>query len=172
MKETFETDKSLLFFYGPINIELVAFLGNYLKNHIKDEILIVNKVHRIFVELVQNVSYYSADQFDKNRTFGTGIGEFKVNLVNSSYHISTKNFIKKTDGEVLKKNCREINSLNENDLRELKRKTRGMASVKDIGAHIGLIKTGLISQNPLNISIDPHDDAISIFRLTAIIDRE
>jgi hypothetical protein len=69
------------------------------------------------------------------------------------------------------KNSTEINSLGEEELRELKRKTRSQASQRDIGAHIGLIQTGLITRNALELSIEHIDEKFSFFTITAKVNK-
>ena len=162
---------NIICYHGPINIDLVSFISNYLKQHIKANSVVIGRIYKVLIELMQNVSYYSADQFSNLRSFGSGIGWFKVDENVSHFTISTGNRILTEHGPVLKKNSSEINSLNEEELRELKRKTRSQASVRDIGAHIGLIQTGIITGNELTLMIEPVDDQYSFFTITAKVDK-
>ena len=61
--------------------------------------------------------------------------------------------------------------LDEESLRELKRKTRSQASMRDIGAHIGLIQTGIITGNTLDLEINPIDETYSYFIITAKVNK-
>ena len=162
---------NILCYHGPINIDIISFMGNYLKQHIETAAVNLGRIYKVFIELTQNVSYYSARQHDSKRSFGTGIGWFAIEEEGNVFLVRTGNFILKEHGPILEKNSREINALNEEELRELKRKTRGQASMRDIGAHIGLIQTGLISGNALNLTIDPIDDKYSFFTVTARINK-
>ena len=71
----------------------------------------------------------------------------------------------------MQKNSKEINSLNEENLRELKRKTRSQANMRDIGAHIGLIQTGLITGNSIDLEIRPIDNKYSYFIISAKVNK-
>ncbi len=132
---------------------------------------IIGRVYKVFIELTQNVSYYSAQQHNTSRTFGSGIGWFRIDESEDSYTIRTGNRIFKEHGPILVKNSVEINSLEEDALRALKRRTRSQANKRDIGAHIGLIQTGLITGNQIEIKIDDIDEKHSFFTITAKVDK-
>ena len=156
---------NLILYHGPINIDLVSFMSNYLKQNIKLHGIVLGRMYKVFIELIQNVSYYSAHQQDNERSFGSGIGWFRVDELDAHYTIATGNLILKEHGPVLKKNIIEINKMDEEALRSLKRKTRSQASIRDIGAHIGLIQTGLITGNDLKLTIEPFDNQHSFFTI-------
>jgi hypothetical protein len=162
---------TIICYQGPINIDLVSFISNYLKQHIHANAVVVSRIYKVLIELLQNVSYYSIDQFNNNRPFGTGIGWFRVDEDDKWFTISTGNRIYKEHGPTLEKNSNEINSLKEEDLRELKRKTRSQANQRDIGAHIGLIQAGLLTGNTLDLSIEPVDDKLSFFTIKAKVNK-
>jgi hypothetical protein len=164
-------EENILSYHGPIDIDLVSFASNYAKKCIRTTPQTTGKIYKVFIELAQNVSYYSARQHDNNKTFGSGIGWFKIDEKNDYFAISTGNFILKEHGPILKKNCKEINSLNEDELRELKRITRSQAGKRDIGAHIGLIQMGLITGNELDMAIESIDENHSFFTITAKVDK-
>jgi hypothetical protein len=162
---------NLLWYHGPINIDLVSFMSNYLKHNINTHGIVLGRIYKVFIELIQNVSYYSARQQSESRSFGSGIGWFRVDEYDKYFIISTGNLILSEHGTVLKKNAREINIMDEEALRNLKRKTRSQASVRDIGAHIGLIQTGLITGNDLKLTIEPYDDQHSFFTISAQVNK-
>lgn len=162
---------NLLAYHGPIGIDLISTLGDYIKDGILKDCNQRTKIHKIFVELVQNVSYYSAKSDKILKNSRAGVGWVSIDDYRDSYLISTGNLILKEHGEILDRNCKEINSLNKQQLRILKRKTRGQANIRDIGAHIGLIQTGLLSDNPLKIEIDSIDNRYSFFKLMVEINK-
>ncbi len=168
---THEFSNSIICYHGPINIDLVSFFSNYLKQHIKANSIIVSRIYKVLIELIQNVSYYSVDQFNIDRHFGSGIGWFRLDEDDETFKITTGNKILSEHGPVLQKNSNEINALDEESLRELKRKTRSQASMRDIGAHIGLIQTGIITGNTLDLEINPIDETYSYFIITAKVNK-
>ncbi len=162
---------SIICYHGPINIDLVSFFSNYLKQHLKANTIVIGRIYKVLIELIQNVSYYSVDQFNTERKFGSGIGWFQLDEEEKIFKITTRNKILKEHGPVLQKNSNEINSLDEESLRELKRRTRSQANIRDIGAHIGLIQTGLITGNSLDLEIEPIDKIYSYFMITAKVNK-
>ena len=166
-----QLDNSIICYHGPINIDLISFISNYLKQHVRANSTVTGRIYKVLIELVQNVSYYSADQYSNVRSLGSGIGWFRVDEHTDHYSISTGNRILSEHGPILKKNGHEINRLDEDQLRELKRKTRSQASVRDIGAHIGLIQTGLLTGNPIDLLVEPLNDQYAFFIITAKVNK-
>ncbi len=164
---------NVLSFHGPFNLNLISFLANYIREMVIVDNSVGKKLFKIFIELVQNVSFYSAEvrQIPDKIEGTTGVGWCSIDESEDCFTISTGNLIKKEHGPVLLKNCNEINKLDEKELRNLKRKTRGQASIKDIGAHIGLIHTGLISGNPLDVEVSEVDAHYSYFRIRVKIEK-
>ena len=153
----------LLTYQGPITVNLVSFLGNYIKSFINYDTKVLVKLFKIYIELTQNVSYYSAETKEVKNGVNCGVGWFTLQEYDDSYRITTGNRILKTDAQKLIQYCNEINVLKEDELRELKRKTRAQAMVRDVGAHIGLIQTSLTSGNKLDFSIEPINRSQSFF---------
>ncbi len=165
---------NLLFYNGPISIEMISFMANHVRDLLDEDDVVSKKLFKVFIELTQNVSYYSAKVVKGINKTGSsrGCGYVSVDLIENGYCVTTGNLIEVTHGPILEKNCDEINKLNETDLRELKRKTRIQAAVRDVGAHIGLIHTGLISGSKLKTHIEPIDDKHSFFTISISIANE
>lgn len=153
----------LLTYQGPITVNLVSFLGNYVKSFINYETKVLVRLFKIFIELTQNISYYSAETKEVKNGVNCGVGWFTLQEFDDSFRITTGNRILKTDADKLINYCNEINVLNEEELRELKRKTRAQALVRDVGAHIGLIQTSLTSGSKLDYNIEPISKVHSFF---------
>jgi len=162
IKEEYQQN-CLLTYQGPITVNLVSFLGNYIKSFINYDTKVLVKLFKIYIELTQNVSYYSAETKEVKNGVNCGVGWFTLQEYDDSYRITTGNRILKTDAPKLIQYCNEINVLKEDELRELKRKTRAQAMVRDVGAHIGLIQTSLTSGNKLDFSIEPINRSQSFF---------
>lgn len=169
-KEDYDNE-SLISFKGPLTVGLLSFLGNSLRKVIKVEHALERKIFRIFIELTQNVSYYSAEFVEVEKGISSGIGWFVIKELKDHYTVTTGNLIIREDGFKLIRNCDEINSLNERELRELKRRTRSQAIERDVGAHIGLIQISLVSGNQLNYKVKELDGVHSYFTISARIDK-
>ena len=130
-----------------------------------------SRKNKVFIEIIQNVSYYSAESNNNTKGLRSGIGWFTIDELTTKFQMVTGNLVEKGHGPILLKNCNEINSMNEEELRNLKRETRSKASIKDIGAHIGLIQTGLMTGNPLTAEINEVDNKHSFFTLKVEINK-
>jgi hypothetical protein len=171
MSISFYQKEKVLSFHGPLTINLLSFIGNYLKSIVNTDQVLSSRLYKIFIELTQNVSYYSAEIKEVERGIKSGIGWFLLNEYDGYFIFTTGNLIKKEDGFKLTRNCTEINSLDEEALRILKRKTRGEAKIRDIGAHIGLIQTGLLSGNSLDFKISEINNKHSYFTISVRLNK-
>lgn len=174
MFESSPNYNNIMSYHGPISLDLTSFVGTYLRNAVVAEPRDIKQIFKVFVELVQNVSNYSAQVNDRIRDEqqrNNGVGWFSIDEFDGVFYISTGNLIAKEHGPILKGNCEEINKLNEEELRELKRKTRKLASIRDIGAHIGLIHTGIITKNAIDVEVSSISNEHSFFKITAAINK-
>jgi hypothetical protein len=165
-------EKSLLLYRGTLTVNLISILSNHIRLLLSHDFKALQKIFKIFIELSQSVSYYSAETFEVNTNVFCGIGWVSVQDTNEFYQVTTGNVIKPGDAETLKKYCQEINSLSEEELRKLKREIRSEALSRETGAHIGLIQTSIISSNPLEFLIEKDDEGKTTFTLTATIRKE
>jgi len=168
IKEEYQQN-CLLTYQGPITVNLVSFLGNYIKSFINYDNKVLVRLFKIYIELTQNVSYYSAETMEVKNGVNCGVGWFTLQEFDETFRITTGNRIRKADAEKLTGYCKEINDLDEENLRDLKRKTRAQAMVRDVGAHIGLIQTSLTSGSKLDFSIDALSKIHSFFTISTNI---
>lgn len=165
-------DNSLLLYQGTLTVNLISILSNHIRLLLNHDFKALQKIFKIFIELSQNVSYYSAETFEVNTGVFCGIGWVSVQDLEEDYQITTGNVIRPGDADTLTRYCQEINSLTEEELRKLKREIRSEALARETGAHIGLIQTSIISGNHLEFLIDREDEAKPVFILTARIKKE
>lgn len=164
---------NFLFYKGSISIEIISFLANNIRDLLEGDGSTIKHVYKVFIELAQNVSYYSAESNQNNsiaKESRKGVGYLSVDKTDSGFSVTTGNIIENSHAPILEKYSSEINSLSTQELRELKRKTRMQAAVKDIGAHIGLIHTGLISGSKLDVNIKPIDSEHSFYTICVRVD--
>ncbi len=57
-------EKSLLIYQGVFTVNLISILGNQIRVFPDHDPLILQRIFRIFIELAQNVSYYSAEHIE------------------------------------------------------------------------------------------------------------
>ncbi|NBC82647.1 MAG: hypothetical protein GVY19_04615 [Bacteroidetes bacterium] len=159
-------EKTLIAYQGPVDMEVLSFFGKMIKKILVDkEQALITRIYKIYIELVQNISYYSADIKTINGN-DVGSGAFEIMENGEVYKISTKNMVRKNDGYRLLNNCAEINNLNTSELRMLKRIKRRELIKVDTGAHIGLIHVGLLAENKLNYKIEELNNDYSVFNIS------
>ena len=125
------------------------------------------------MELAQNISLYS---YEKNRLESVGkwgVGTLVVYETPTSYVLTSGNMVKNEVLEQIRKKCEEINTLDRESLREMKRRYRSAELDPDHkGGNIGLIQVALKSDAPLDIDAKQIDDERSFFTISVSIFKE
>jgi hypothetical protein len=164
-------DQRLVAFKGPFEPHIISAFGNFVLNYTDDN----KKLFKIFIELAQNVAFYSAEQSTiEDKTVGIGsiaLGSEKE-IFSDHYVLSIGNIIEKEDFDILNKKCQLINSLNREELREYKRQNRALLPGTKDNAHIGLIMCALMTNAPIEIIEEKIDEKLSFFTLNLIIDKQ
>lgn len=157
---------------GPIDEKILQAIGYYIEGVLSRHPKAGKKIFKIFIELAQNISYYSAEKsifMKEAKEIGSGmvlIGESK-----DSYTFVTGNLVKNDDIYAIIEKCEIINSLDREGLREYKRKQRNLPHGHKGGANIGLIQVALTSAQPLDIEVTPIDDDHSFFSIAVKVDK-
>jgi hypothetical protein len=165
-------ENSLLIYQGALTVNLISILGNHLRLLLNHDFKALQKIFKIFIELTQNVSYYSAEMIEVNSNVNCGTGWVSVQETEAHFCVTTGNVIKPEHGSTLIRYCQEINALGEDELRKMKRDIRSEAMVRETGAHIGLIQTSILSGNKLDFSVTEESGFKHVFTLTARINKE
>ncbi|OQX98786.1 MAG: hypothetical protein B6I20_10650 [Bacteroidetes bacterium 4572_117] len=164
-------ENTLLSYKGPIDTRILQVIGSYLEGLLKESPKAGRKVFKIFIELAQNISYYSAEKsiIRNNEEIGTGMVLISDSI--NHYIFVTGNLVKNDDIVTIIEKSEIINSLNREELREYKREQRKLPVGQKGGAHIGLIQVALTSAHPLDIEVNPIDDDYSFFSIAVKIDK-
>jgi hypothetical protein len=144
---------ALLLYKGAFTVNLISTLGNQIKLLPEIDIRVVQKLFKIFMELTQNVSYYSAETAHIKSGVSCGNGWVSLQNMDDYFQITTGNRINPEHGGKLVSYCTEINTYDEAELKKLKRDIRSQAMERDTGAQIGLIQTSIISGHKLDYKI-------------------
>jgi len=165
-------EKSLLIYKGAFTVNLISILGNQIRLLPEIDFRIVQKIFRIFMELTQNVSYYSAEVVSVKSGVSCGNGWVSVQDYDDYMKVTTGNRILAEHGTKLFSYCNEINSFNNEQLRKLKREIRSQALERDTGAQIGLIQTSIFSGNKLDFKIVQEIQENDYFIISATTSKE
>lgn len=163
--------KTLLSYRGPFYIELISVFGSNVRSYTSEYSNANKKLFRIFIELAQNVSYYSEDFHLVNNESRIGVGELDLVEHESHFTFTTKNLVKKSDSKILIDRCNLINQSDQMELRQLKREQRLNSPGEKFGARIGLIQAVMLSQNKLQYNCEEINNEFAYLSLTVRIDK-
>jgi hypothetical protein len=150
-------DKILLSYKGPLNNALVAEMSDEMRNILHDNHKAKRKIYAIFLELVQNMLYYSAETNQYRESEKVGL----VLLSESEEHylLATGNLIGEETKQLLQNKQEIINGMDEDHLRKYRLElVENPQNELSKGAGIGLVKIAITSQNPLWMSFDQVSD--------------
>ena len=164
-------DEDILISYkGPFDEHILSVVGKYLRLLLPQEEMSSKKLFSIFMELAQNISYYSKDT-DHLGSIAAGIGSLVISESDNYFNFMTGNYVHNVDVIPVLEKCEVINSLDREGLRKYKRDQRNLPPGNHGGAHIGLIQVALTSANPLDIEVTPISNDISFFSICVKIDK-
>lgn len=166
-------DEILVYYKGPFDEIILTRIGNFLRNQFPGTPKIRKKVFSVFIELAQNISYYSAE----NNIFGTESDEYGVGTViiydrPDQYVLTAGNLAKKQLAQQMADTCEQLNQMTPEELRALKKEIRRKPrSEKQKGGNIGLIHIALKAQSPLRIETHPSDEQYVFFSITTQVSK-
>jgi hypothetical protein len=157
---------------GPIDEKILQAIGYYIEGALSKHPKAGKKIFKIFIELAQNISYYSAEKsIFKKEAKEVGAGTVLIGESTDSYTFVTGNLVKNDDIYAIIEKSEIINSLDREGLREYKREQRKLPHGPKGGAHIGLIQVALTAAQPLDIEVTPVDDEHSFFSIAVKVNK-
>lgn len=165
-------NRTIIKYQGIFSIDVLTFLGKQIKLLLAKSPSIAIKVYKIFIELAQNISYYSAEIKTDLHGDGNGFGSICLQDHGKNFKLVAENLVYHSDGVKLTELCSEARDLPLEELRLLKRIKRREIIEFDDGTHIGLIHVGLLAENKIDFEIEPIDENYSYFTLTVDIDKD
>jgi len=159
-----------LSYKGPFDKHILAAIGNYIKTALRNNPIIQKKVFSIFIEIAQNIAYYSAEvhQFDDEPS---GIGSLVIGEFGDYYTFASGNVVRNKDIIPVVEKCKLINSLDREKLRQYKRELRSAPQGDRGNGHIGLIQVALTAEGPLDFTVTPINESHSFFTLSVKVDK-
>ncbi len=156
---------------GPVDGKIITFLADYIYvvNELSEKA--TRKIFKIFFELAENISKYSAEKIKLKDGKEVGAGTIILKETVKNFILVTGNPIKNTDLIPVMENSKNINNLDHEELRKYKREIRKDDSVVRNSPNIGLIAVALTSNNPLDIEINPIDENTSYFSIAVKVDK-
>ncbi len=160
----------MLSYKGSFHANILAILGKYVESFIMSSPNVSRKAFKIFIELAQNIAYYSAERTREEKS--TGIGTIAIGESEEYYTFATGNLVKNLDIISIIERIEIINSLDRESLRKYKIDQRRVTAGEIKGSHIGLIQVALTSSQPLDIEVIPVDTDHSFFTISVKINKD
>ncbi len=164
--------RTIISYKGPFDAQVLSVIAENIEYSLSSNPKVSRKIFKIFIELAQNISFYSYERqkTDEGGMFGSGVlilREYK-----DYYSFSTGNMVANTIVLPLIQKCEAINILDREGLRQYKRKLRNMPSGVPGGGNIGLVQVALTSGYPLRYNVISVDDQKSFYIVNIRINKE
>jgi hypothetical protein len=156
-------DQVLISYKGPIDGYVIRSFGDYIKRATQSCKDLQDKLFKTYMELIQNVAYYSKEQIAYEDGHRAGIGTFVLLSNNGQYILHIGNVVSMVGIRDLTEKCDMINQLDRDGLREFKRVQRAKPFSSKGGGNIGLIEVALASDGPLNYNLTPMKGELAFF---------
>ena len=165
----------LICYKGPFLEKVLNMMGEKINDLFNNDPRMNKKIFSIFIELAQNIAYYSEERHKESsqaeKSYGKGF--FFICESDGYYTLTSANLIKKSwEQEILEKS-ELINQLDVDGLRKLKRELRNQPRHEgQLGGNIGLVDIALKAGSSLNVQVNDVDEQSSFFSLSIDVPKE
>ncbi|UII33067.1 SiaB family protein kinase [Fulvivirga ulvae] len=157
----------IVYYKGPFDEIILSEIGTKIRNKVFDPPKIGNRLFSVFMELAQNIALYSAEKNQLESGAKWGVGTIAVYETETSFTLVSGNLVKNEVLEQIVSKCEEINTLDHDGLRAMKREYRSSEIKADHkGGNIGLIQVALKSDMPLELDAKQVDSEHSFFTIS------
>lgn len=156
----------ILDYKGQITDVWISQKSRWIQDLTKNNRKLSRKVFYIFIELSQNIQFYSA-QKTKLEEKEESIGKVLILKYPQHYKMIFTNAIRKDQHNKLEQDCEFINTLSREKLREHKKNILDSPPPSTSkGAGIGLVQVCLVSGNSLGYQFQDINGELSVFSIT------
>ncbi len=163
----------LLYYKGEFDDSTLLEITTFLKEQFRELPRVSKKVFAVSVELAQNIAYYSAEanQFGEHRS-KHGVGVMLVADLPDEVVLTSGNLIRKTELDEIIRRCEQINKLQQDELRQLKKEIRNQPRREGHkGGNIGLVQVAIKSESPLRVEHKEVENGMAFFTLSTHISK-
>jgi|APIni6443716594_1056825.scaffolds.fasta_scaffold333387_1 hypothetical protein len=158
------TGRNVIMSYtGPFDGQVLSMFGRNIEHSVSEDKNLNRTMFKVFIELAQNVSYYSKEFEMTKKGEKAGVGTFIIQDLNDFYYFLLGNPISEKHKQILTDKCSKINSYDREGLRAYKRELRKLPPGERGTGNIGLVQAALLSNNPLDFSIIDIDEETSFY---------
>ncbi len=167
-RDTFEKDSEIILSYhGVFTNRVIGQIKSHLKTYFKKKENNFWKIFKIFLELGQNISAYSAEKKKDNGNYG--VGSIVIFDIDDAYVLVSFNVTSPIHLLSLKKRYEEISGKDVLNLREFKRSLFHEQDNKYGGANLGFIDIAIHASNNLDIEFGSIDRMKSFLLIRTIL---
>ncbi len=180
-----DSQNAFVYYKGSFDKAILVNIGLHLRSCFADNPRMSAKLFAIFIELAQNIAYYSAESnffYDENfkkdilqieeDKKNNGVGTVVIHNKENEVILSAGNLVPTKQVEEIIAKCEEINTLSIDELRVLKKEIRSLDHTPNQkGGNIGLIHVALKSEHPLKVEAKKIDENNSYFVISSTIEK-
>jgi hypothetical protein len=172
LQETYNQQRIMLCFNGPLTKSLIEEIGNALRNYMERENAPASSAMDVFgayIELTQNIRHYAARKgWDDAEASATVV---IARNIEGHYVVSAANILDAADGPELEARVKKLASMDKVQLKaeykEQLRKPREAGA--STGAGLGLIDLARKASQPLSCSLRTLDDGRAFFSMRVVM---
>jgi hypothetical protein len=162
----------MICYRGPVSDIILREISKDIRAKFSDNVQISRKIFAIYMELAQNILYYSSEKINISERKDS-VGTILLTQNDTSFIFSCGNLVENIYLDELIESCKIINSMNREELREYKRQQRSSdRKERSRGAGIGLIQVALTSRHPLKAEYRKVDETHSFFSLAVKVGKD
>jgi len=165
-------NKNILIAYrGVFDNSVLTVIAKNIELAVQNQPKVSKRIFKIFLELAQNISFYSAEK--KHQEDANELGEGILILTDyvNYYTLATGNLAVKGKVSAITKKIEMINSLDREGLREFKRQLRGLPYGERGGANIGLIQVALTAESKISHQIKSVNNDLDFISISVKISK-
>jgi len=167
-------DDIKMYYKGPFDEIILSKMISHVRTQFSSS-KVGHKLFSIFIELAQNISFYSSEKPILNDVPETGVGTVIIQERPQNYTLVASNLVDASKIDTLIDRLEEIKSLDLDGLRELKKKLRSQPiddSQERKTGNIGLIQAAIKADQPLNFEANKIDDEKSLLTIFATVNKQ
>lgn len=172
MRESFQRDRIMLCFNGPISRSLIEEIGKALRNYLDTQQATPSAamdVFAVYIEMTQNIRHYARRQgYDEMQASATVV---VARDDEGRYLVSAGNLVEFADGERLMRMVEALGPLDRVELKAAYKQQlrRPREAERESGAGLGLLDMARKASRPLQASLQALPDGRGFLSLTATL---
>lgn len=162
-----EGAEMVLSYRGGISPVLLHKMSLSLKNNDKIPLHLKKKIYVVFIEIMQNILFYSAEK-NKVGTKQEKSGSIVIYHIGEKYHIVAFNLVESKWIRMISERCERISTMQHEELRELKFSER-LHDAAESEFSLGLVQVALSARTPFQYAFEDVGSNHSLFSIHVVL---